>query len=77
MATVDIENRDPGGTDPEALIRRVNACTDVQKAINQRMRQIQSHWASPGPPDAPTALNALIDECNATIQMAQRLLPTR
>jgi hypothetical protein len=77
MATVDIDNRDPGGTDDTSLVNRVNACTNTQKMLNQRMADIQISWVSPGPPNGPDALNALIAECNRTILVAQTLLNTR
>jgi hypothetical protein len=74
MATVDIENRDPGGTDATALVNRVNACTNTQQAVNNRMLDIEIGWSNPGPPDSPAALNALITECQTTITLATRLL---
>jgi hypothetical protein len=73
MATVDINNRDPGGTDPASLVNRLKATLSVQQLVNRRMADIQSTWVNPGPPDAPAVLNDLIAECNRTIQIAQRL----
>ena len=67
---VDIRNEDPGGTDDQAMVNRVEACTNTQQAINRRMADIQIGWAAPGPPNGPEALNALIAECNRTIAIA-------
>lgn len=67
---VDIRNEDPGGTDDQALVNRVNACTHAQQAINRRMLDIQTGWTTPGPPGGPDALNALIAECHRTIAIA-------
>jgi hypothetical protein len=77
MPTVDIDNRDPGGTDAVSLVNRLKACTNTQIALNTRLADIQAGWQNPGPPNAPDALNALIAECDKTIQTAQRLLAAR
>ena len=70
---VDIRNDDPGGTDSVALVNRVNACTNTQGAINQRLADIQIGWTTPGPPGGPDALTALIAECQRTIAIAESM----
>jgi hypothetical protein len=77
MPAVDIDNPDPGGTDATALVNRVNACTNTQVALNNRLLDIQISWTTPGPPNGPDALNALIAECQRTITLATTLLNTR
>jgi hypothetical protein len=77
MPTVDINNPDPGGTDDTALVNRVNACTNTQAAINNRLVDVQISWGTPGPPNGPDAVNALIAECQRTITIATALLNVR
>jgi hypothetical protein len=77
MPTVDIDNRDPGGSDEVALVNRVNACLNTLQAVNQRMIDIQISWGNPGPPGGPDALNALIAECKRTMDIAVALGGTR
>ncbi|MBK7579055.1 MAG: hypothetical protein IPI67_02515 [Myxococcales bacterium] len=74
---VDIDDRDESGTDAPAIIRRLTKVLKIQAKVTARLTLIGPHTPNPGPPELPTALNAIIAEANASIDLARNMLGSR
>lgn len=74
---VDIDDRDETGTDAEAIVRRLNKVLKIQAKVTARLTLIKPHTPSPGPPELPTVVGAIITEANASIALAESLLGAR